>query len=235
MPTGAGKLAIAGALVAILSGHAHAQCRLSLALGLDVSSSVNQSEYQLQLMGLAAAIESPKVVEALLVDETTHVMSITYEWSGYSHQVQVTGWHRLDSEAAIGSYAATLRRHIRSRSDQATALGKGVEFGGRLLADGPDCWRRTLDISGDGVNNIGIDPYYFYRQPYFQDITVNGLAILGAHPDPLPYYQQQVKNGPEAFIAIAANFDDYRRAIEEKLYREITTQLFLGAAEVDKE
>ncbi|MEL6426767.1 MAG: DUF1194 domain-containing protein, partial [Pseudomonadota bacterium] len=42
-------------------------CRLALAMALDISSSVNSSEYDIQLKGLVAALRDPAIREAILV------------------------------------------------------------------------------------------------------------------------------------------------------------------------
>ncbi len=39
--------------------------------------------------------------------------------------------------------------------DPATAIGKAMLFGGQQLIDQHDCWRQTLDLSGDEKSNIG--------------------------------------------------------------------------------
>ena len=201
---------------------------MALAFGLDVSSSVDAEEYRLQLDGLAAALSSPQIVDAILRPEGAHIAAAAYEWSGYKHQALLIGWTVLDSPGAVTGFADRLRARQRTRSNLATALGKGVEFGARLLARAPACARYTIDISGDGLNNDGVGPQYFAREGLLDGITVNGLVIRGAVPDPTRYYREHVKHGPDAFVIVADGFSDYRQAMEEKLLREIDAQLVIG-------
>ena len=214
--------------LALFPARAFAFCKLALALGLDISSSVDDREYRLQLEGLAYAIETPEVIEAILSPEGAHIVATAYEWSGYQQQDVIVRWSILDSPEAVRAFAASLRRHRRPYWDFATAIGKGIEYGAKLFSDAPACARRVIDISGDGVNNVGVDPRYFYVRGLLDGITVNGLVIRGADPDPLPYYQSDVMFGPESFIALAENFDDYRTAMKGKLLREVKTEMVLG-------
>jgi len=217
-------------LLALLApAPAQAFCKLALGLGLDISSSVNADEYRLQIEGLADALETAEVIDAILQPEGAHIAAAAYEWSGYQQQDVIVAWSILDTPEAIRRFANRLRAHRRPYWDFATALGKGVEYGGQLLQIAPPCQRRVLDVSGDGVNNVGVDPEYFYRLGLFEGIVVNGLVIRGADPDPVVYYQTQVMYGPGAFVAIAKDFADYRTVMKSKLLREIDAELILGA------
>jgi hypothetical protein len=229
-----GRLARAGALalaVAAVPAPASAMiCKLALALGLDISSSVNDREYRLQLDGLAYALEHPEVMAAILTPEGAGIAAITYEWSGYNQQDLVTGWTLLDSEAAIRAYAARLRAHDRVYAEFPTAIGKALEFGAKLFQSAPPCNRQVIDLSGDGENNEGVDPGYFRERGLFSGMTINGLVILGAYPNPGLYYREHVMHGPGAFVAIARDFDDYRFTMTGKLLREIDAEMVVGAA-----
>ena len=59
-------------------------------------------------------------------------------------------------------------------------------------------------------------------------ITVNGLVIQGAQPDPAVYYRRHVLHGPEAFMVLAQDFADYRAAMTDKLLRELKAEMMLG-------
>lgn len=224
--------AICFMLSAILPAPATAfQCKLALVLGLDISSSVNDREYRLQLDGLAAALETEQVIEAILSPEGVGIAALAYEWSGYNQQDLITGWRALDTEAAIRAFAGELRAHRRYYTDFPTAVGKSLEFAAGLFQSAPPCQRRVIDLSGDGENNDGPRPAEFRARGLLDGITINALVILGAYPDPAVYYREHVIQGPDAFVAIARDFDDYRAAMVSKLLREIGQELILGRAE----
>ncbi|MEM7668680.1 MAG: DUF1194 domain-containing protein [Pseudomonadota bacterium] len=217
------------ALVIVLTASpAAAFCKLALALGLDISSSVNSYEYRLQIDGLAHALETDEVIEAILQPDGAHIAAAAYEWSGYQQQDVVIGWTILDTPDAVRAFAGRLRGHERRYAEFATALGKGVEFGANLLREAPPCGRKVLDVSGDGVNNVGVGPEYFRAQGQLEGITINGLVILGAYPNPAIYYRRHVMQGPEAFVALARDFSEYRDVMIGKLLREINVEMILG-------
>ncbi|MEM1383712.1 MAG: DUF1194 domain-containing protein [Pseudomonadota bacterium] len=207
-----------------------ATCKLALALGLDISSSVNDREYRIQLEGLASALETPEVVEAILAPEGSGIAVIAYEWSGYAQQDLITNWEFLGSPGAIRGYASRLRSHQRLYSDFPTAIGKAVEFGANLFTTAPDCARHVIDLSGDGENNDGVGPDYFRARGLLDGITINGLVIQGAYPDPAVYYRRYVMQGDGAFVALARDFTDYPAVMIGKLLREIGQELIVGDA-----
>lgn len=207
-----------------------AVCKLALVLGMDISSSVNEREYGIQLQGLARAFRTPEVIEAILTPEGAGIAVIVYEWSGYNQQDVVVPWKLLDSPDSVRAVADALAVHRRPYTDLTTALGKAVEYGARLFSRAPDCARKVIDLSGDGANNDGPGPELYRARGVLAGITINGLAIQGATPDPAEYYRRRVIQGPGAFVAMARDFDDYPSVIIGKLLREIDQDMVVGDA-----
>ncbi len=203
-------------------------CRVALALGLDISSSVNAREYRLQLDGLAYALTTDAVIEAILSPKGTAIAAAAYEWSGYQQQDVIIDWQMLDSEEAIRAFAARLRAHKRRYAEFPTAIGKAVQFGAKLLRRGPSCGRYVIDLSGDGENNDGVGPGYFREQGQLDGLIINGLVIQGAYPNPAIYYREHVMQGPESFVALARDFEDYRLVMVGKLMREVGAEMIVG-------
>ncbi|MEM9846127.1 MAG: DUF1194 domain-containing protein [Pseudomonadota bacterium] len=197
------------------------RCRLALVLALDVSSSVDAREYDLQRLGLAAALNSDDVRHALLRGAPGYVALAVYEWSGfYQHKLQLD-WTALASPTAIDAAVASLSAMQRSHDDFPTSLGPALGYASQVLARGPACNRRVIDVSGDGVNNYRYGPRVAYKHFPLQDVTVNGLAILGDDPRVASFYRDEVLHGPGAFLEIANGFDDFQQAMARKLFREI--------------
>ena len=207
-----------------------AACKLALVLALDISSSVNEREYEIQLHGLARAFRTPEVIQAILTPEGSGIAVIVYEWSGYNQQDVVVPWVMLDSPGAIAAMADRLTAHRRPYTDLTTALGKAIQYGALMFNRGPACARRVIDLSGDGENNDGNGPEFYRAGGVLDGITINGLAIQGAFPDPAAYYREYVIQGPGAFLATARDFDDYPSVIIGKLLREIDLEMILGEA-----
>ena len=225
------------AVLTLLAAGAAAECRQALALGLDVSGSVDAFEYRLQLDGLAAALNSPEVRARLLEPAGAPVRIAVYDWSGPDSQRLILPWTAVDGPEALATVIGTLRTTRRFAGQQSTALGVAMTYGLGLLGGQQDCWRRTLDISGDGPSNGGPRPQDLPRD--FGDITINGLVIggiasagddrehdlrqLGA------YFEANVIRGPGAFVELALGYENYEAAMRRKLLRELAA-LAIGSA-----
>ncbi|SEW23247.1 Protein of unknown function [Cognatiyoonia koreensis] len=216
-------------LICLWGAQASAQCRQALALGLDVSGSVNAEEYRLQIDGLASALESTAVQKALLGGSNAPVRVLVYEWAGSDDSTLILPWLTINSAADITTATTTLRAHQRGPQSPTTALGAALRTGFAYLSEQPDCWKQTLDISGDGPSNTGPRPQDIARPA---EIIVNGLVIGADDPDIgdqrqedikslSSYYRAYVIGGPDAFVETAAGFSSYATAMERKLLREL--------------
>ncbi|MEL6793175.1 MAG: DUF1194 domain-containing protein, partial [Pseudomonadota bacterium] len=188
--------------------------------------------YAIQKDGLAAALRHPQVAE--VIERAPGAAQIlVYEWSGWQQQDLIADWTQVADQRDLNGLAARIEGHERRYAEFSTALGEAVEFGARQFRRLPEpCGRRVIDVSGNGVNNEGPSADDLRRDPMLAQITVNGLVIKGAEPDPEVHYREQVIHGPGAFVMIARNgFDDYPDLILGKLLRELEPPLFIGAIE----
>lgn len=214
-----------------------AECRQALALGLDVSGSVDAREYRLQMSGVASALDAPEVREKLLSMPAAPVALMIYEWSGPNDQMIVVPWTRVETDASIDIVIETLRQTTRRDATPGTALGVAMRLGQIFLAQQPDCWKHTLDISGDGKSNLGPRPRDVRDQIAASGITINGLVIGVDDPnigdirqaeigELSSYFRAEVMIGPDAFVHTAIGFNDYARAMKQKLLRELESLIF---------
>ncbi len=210
------------------SGVAQAECRLALILALDVSASVDAAEYDLQRLGLAAALDSADVRAAILEGAPGDVALAVYEWSGHYQQKLHLDWTLLRSHGDIDRAVLALGQMKRSHDNFPTSVGQALAYGASVMERSPACTRRVIDMSGDGVNNYGFRPGNAYRHFPFRDVVVNGLVILGDDPDVFAFYLSEVLHGPGAFLETANGFADFRNAMTRKLLREIS-DIMLGA------
>lgn len=205
-------------------GEARAQeCRLALALALDVSSSVDAKEDRLQREGLAQALMAPEVVEAFTSMPGTSVALLAFEWSGRLEHRIILDWRLIQSAVDLAVAADVVAKSIRSADDFPTALGSALGFAAGRFRGGPECWERTLDVSGDGINNDGFGPALAYANFPFEGVTVNGL-VIGNDAQVLRHYREDVIRGPGAFVEQAETYADYARAMERKLVREVSAR-----------
>ncbi len=226
------RAAALAAALALCSAHSAVACRVALAMGLDVSASVDAQEYRLQIEGLAAALNAPAVREALLGGPGGPVAVAIYEWSGWDDQRVLVDWTLLSDADALAGVTARLVGTRRVEMSDSTALGTALLEGGALLQRAPRCWRRVIDISGDGKNNDGADPDMLDGEPLLAGVTVNAL-VIGADArsgtdrravaigELSSYFNAFVIRGPDAFVQVALGFADYERAMTRKLLREL--------------
>lgn len=219
-------------MVAGLVGDATAGCRQALALGLDVSGSVDLREYRLQLDGLVAALNDTDVAQALLAVPSAPIKLMVFEWSGRSDQVVLVPWTTLTDRTTLANISAALAETKRRVATPGTALGIAMNVGAAYLDQQKDCWKRTLDISGDGESNLGPRPRDVRDAIGARGITINAL-VIGAdaattgdrRQDDISelssYYRAEVITGPDAFVQTALGFEDYAAAMTAKLKREI--------------
>ncbi len=215
--------------LALCAAPAAAQCRLALALGLDVSGSVDAREYRLQLDGLAGALLQPAVTEALLALPETPVRLFVFEWSSPQSQRVLIDWSELRSVGDIQSIARRLMATPRASLDLSTGLGRAMIFGDQATQS-QDCWRRTLDVSGDGRSNTGPRPREVDAS--LGDLTVNAL-VIGTDVDTQAqrpesevkalraYFETEVIRGPGAFVEVANGFEAYEDSMARKLLKEV--------------
>lgn len=216
-------------------------CRLALVLALDVSSSVNATEDALQRGGLAASLRAPDVQAAFFASPDPVALAV-FEWSGSNKQLNLQDWVLIDSPATLDAVSDRIAISTRGHDDYPTALGYALGYANTMLRRAPECAQYKVDVSGDGLNNDGFSPRDAYRAFDFDDITVNGLIINVPEtassrevPDELyEYYRSEVIRGPGAFVEIADGFEDFARAMELKLIRELGV-VMIGRFETNPE
>lgn len=224
----------ATALLVVLPLGADAACRQALALGLDVSGSLDAAEYQPQLEGLATAFNGDKVQDILFAQPAAPIRIAVYEWSGPEDQTIILPWTVINTPDDLGQITTMLTTHQRRDAAPTTAIGSAILAGYALLEDQAICWKRTLDLSGDGPANTGPRPQDIEDDRRPAGVVVNGLVIgsgdqrgddqrIADIKELSSYYRNYVIRGAGSFVESALGFEDYAAAMERKLLREMQT------------
>jgi hypothetical protein len=202
------------------------QVGTALILLIDVSGSIDNTEYDLQKNGIAAAFRDPAVVRAIWNQPYGRMAVAVVEWSDTANLV--IPWTVLEDEVSSTQFAAMLDDVVRT-SRGSTALGTAIAFAVDLFEScGCEAGRRVIDVSGDGLNNSGALSASAGRDlAVSRGIIINGLPITGEGSDAGLYehYDAEVKGGTGAFIIEASGFEDFARAIRQKLVLEIAYAL----------
>lgn len=197
-------------------------CELALVLAVDVSGSVDPTEYRIQMNGLAAGLRDGIVMDAL-VSQQAHVTLI--QWSGSGRQRQTMPWTALRQEQDVLEFAQAVEQDPRVWRNFSTAIGEALALSRDVLQDVPQCARKVIDVSGDGVSNEGVLPTSLRAVIRHESITVNAIAIETDSTDLTAYFYENLIMGPQAFVVTAAGFEDYPEQIRRKLQRETTKQV----------
>lgn len=201
-----------------------AKVDMALVLAVDVSESVDAGEYQLQHEGIARAFENPDVIAAIENGANSAVDVLMLEWSDRDKQAIIVPWTRVSDATSGAAFAAKVRAGSRS-SDGLTAIGDALLASAATFKSVPDePARRVIDISGDGMANIGPKPDDIRDALNAQGITINGLAILASEPWLDTYYNNDVIGGEGAFLLQVKDFQSFATAIKQKLLAEISAR-----------
>ena len=221
------------ALVFAAGGVRAERVDVALVLAADVSRSVDEEEFRLQRDGIATALTDPKVLNAIRSGLHGAVAICFVEWSGVGQQLVVADWIVVHDLASAQQIAGIVRSAPRSFFGS-TAIGSAIDFSMRQLARAKhEADRRVIDVSGDGTNVSGPSVASARDAAVEADITVNGLAILSAFPNPFnpdhthppggleEYYRRNVTGGVGSFVTVVEGFQTFAEAMINKLIREI--------------
>jgi Ca-activated chloride channel family protein len=197
-------------------------CDLALAFAVDVSGSVDASEYDIQVMGLADGLRDG-AVSAGLVKLNAALMFV--QWTGSSRQIVSVPWTRIESFEDVDAFAALVESSERQWRNYSTAIGEAITFTSNEFQSAPACTNKVIDVSGDGISNEGIEPGAARGVLRAAKIRVNALAIEESENDLTAYFWENVIFGEGAFVVTAANFEEYGEKIRLKLRRETTAQI----------
>lgn len=197
-------------------------CDVALVLAVDVSGSIDPLEFKVQQTGLAAALRDGAVVDALVTGEAAVAM---LQWTGEGRQALSVPWMRVRSGAEAEQLARAVEVAPRRWDMYSTAIGDAMVASRQLFRDAPDCRRRIVDISSDGISNEGGAPSGARAILAGAGITVNALVIETDEIDLTAYFRKNVITGAGAFVVTANGFEDYPGRIRQKLIRELAVQV----------
>jgi hypothetical protein len=207
-------------LIGLLAAAPARGAALALVLAVDVSASVTADTYLLQHDGIARAFASRRLVRAISA-LPGGIEALVLEWSDPDKIAITVDWTRVVGAASAQTFAAAVRATRRS-SNGLTAIGPALLAAAAAFDRLPEpATRRVIDISGDGIANLGPPPAMARDRIVAAGITINGLAIPTEEPWLADYYRHNVIGGRSAFVVAAQTFGDFADAIERKLIEEV--------------
>ena len=213
---------------------------LALVLVSDVSRSIDDSEFQLQKEGYAAAFADPRVQAAIRGGMVGRIAVAYVEFAGPFEVRTVLDWHVIRDPATARTFTDEMAAAPRSFWGR-TSISAGVDHAMHLLEEAPlEAQRRVIDVAGDGTNNAGRDMDTARDDAVRAGVTINGLAIINDHPVSYTFahvqppggltewYRQHVTGGPGAFVLEVRDFHTFGEAMTRKLINEIASNPLPG-------
>jgi len=200
---------------------------VNLVLAIDCSYSVNKAEFDLQVQGIAAALTSKEVIDAIEGGQHGRIGLSVYQWSGPENQVVVMPWSIISNEQEARAFAARLLAEPRQTAEGVTAIGSALSFAVDHLNRAPfPTDRKVIDMQADGAStwSRGLPIRHGRDLAVSQGIVINGLPILNEVSYLHYYFENHVIGGKGAFIEIAKDYKSFAKAIKRKLLREIQGQ-----------
>jgi hypothetical protein len=202
---------------------------LELVLAIDISRSIDPEEAKLQREGYIAALQHPRVIQAIRSAPHGKIAVIYVEWAGVEVQYTVVPWTLIEDEASAAAFVARIAASPYN-SRNWTSISGAIDYSVPLFENnGFEGTRRVIDISGDGRTNQGRPSAAARDDAVAAGITINGLPVINERlnfyrPPDVDldiYYRDNVIGGPGAFMIVAENFSSFTGAILSKLIREI--------------
>ncbi len=203
---------------------------LELVIATDVSYSIDAEEARLQREGIIAAFRSREIIRAVQTGALGRIAVAYVDFSGRPYNKVVIDWQVIQDEANAHAFADRLAEAPPNRG-QNTSISDALELASQLIeSNGFDGLRRVIDVSGDGPNNSGRRVDAVRDDAVAKGITINGLTIINQADrwnsryfleDLDRYFEGCVIGGPGSFVIVASDFQDFARAIRQKLILEI--------------
>jgi len=203
---------------------------LQLVLAVDVSGSMDYFEQQVQRDGYVQAFRDPEVISAITSGPYGRIAVTYVHWAGAFFQQAIVPWTVIGSKNDAYAFAGLLAKAPYD-SQRGTSISGGLLYAASAFdVSNVDSDRRTIDVSGDGSNNDGVEVGPVRDRLVKQRVTINGLPIL-INPSVIPgtlypsglddYYHDCVIGGPNSFVVPITSLQGFGPAIRRKLILEI--------------
>lgn len=197
----------------------------ALILAVDVSSSVDNKRYQLQMEGIAAALEDEAVINTVLGGANGAILISMVTWAD-KPKLSIP-WTMVSNVEQAKALAVTVRR-LPQQEGSFTCAGRMARYiADKVVARMPaKAEKIVVDVSGDGPDNCNTGQLLENaRSDLFGiGVTINGLPILEGKDAVTieEWYKDNIIGGPGAFIVAAKGFEDFARAFRQKFVVEVS-------------
>jgi hypothetical protein len=174
--------------------HARADCGASLVTGIDASASTGQAGLDMQVAGIASALQSPQVLQAFNSQGCVRVA--VFLWSE-GPSVVLLPWTDVATEDDADRATAALQQAAAEYAPPVgvlTDVSGALEFAEAMLGQIPPTGRQVVNIVSDGEDNRGEGPQLVAARLKAAGVTVNAV-LFGPSATVDQYYRANVSSG----------------------------------------
>jgi hypothetical protein len=199
---------------------------VELVLAVDVSRSMDIEEFELQRAGYVAALRHPDFVRAVQAGMNGRIAITYFEWAAAPRPESQVNWTIIDGPEAANAFADELEGRP-FEGFRGTSISGAIYFGADLFdKNAVEGYRRVIDVSGDGPNNMGLPVLGARNAALAKGIVINGLPILVRPSGTMArldnYYADCVIGGPGSFMLPIRHPSEFSTAIRRKLILEVS-------------
>lgn len=215
----------------------------NIVTAIDISDSVSPLEIRLQIAGVAGAIRTHDVLQAIEAGQHGRVGFAVFAWSHDGAYPMLVSWTLIASSTDAISVSDQLANRLRLADEaearrqskmhhtgRLTDISAAVAHAAELLRTTPFIARRSVvNIISDGMDNRGDGPRQARDALIHEGGTINGV-VLGGDPVVIEYFRQHIVGGPGAFVLSAHDADTIVRLFVRKLRSDIAVPAAPGRA-----
>jgi hypothetical protein len=207
---------------------------VNIVTALDISDSVDPQAAAIEIDGMAEALRSPDIIQAIQSGRHRRIGFAVFAWRDGAYP-ELVSWTIIataeDARAASGRLQSGFRAFAASDppapalSPYMTDLSGAIDHAAILLLTAPYvAGRSVINVIGNGWDNVGEGPRRARDRFTAKGGTINGV-VLSFDPVLMGYYRSTVIGGPGAFLL---SVDD-PAAMAEVLARKFLYDIALGA------
>ncbi len=186
----------------------------NIVTAIDVSESIDPRAAAIEIDGMAQAIQTPEILQAIRNGRHGRIGFAIFAWRDGAYP-ELVSWSIIASDADARAVSARLvtsfRAFLAAEGPQPapephmTDLSGAIDHAAILLLTAPFVADRSvLNVIGNGWDNVGEGPQRARDRIVTKGVTVNGV-VLGYDPGLLDYYRNTVIGGPGAFLLSAGS------------------------------
>ena len=209
----------------------------NLVTALDVSDSIMRHDEWLEVEGLAKAVVSAAVVDAIAGGRHGRIGFAVLTWSSAGRFEIIVPWTLIKSVEDAEKVAITLRgfaidrsswkRHRKGSEGSGKAPGLRTDISGTVdfaaglaLAAPHVSQRAVVNVCANGTDNVAEDPRAARDRAMAAGIVINGL-VIGGKRGLASYFREHVQGGAGSFVLEVTQPAALAGAMVDKLLRDL--------------